>query len=112
MYEHRGQQPLSPRAFRRRLAAHVAVAGLVVAVSLVGGMVGMAYFEALSWPEAFLHAAVLLGGMGPLASPATPGGKLFVGLFALYTGLVFLAVTGIVLAPLVHRVLHRFHWDA
>lgn len=111
MYEHRGQRPLSPRAFRWRLAKHVAVAALVVAASLAGGMGGYAYFEALSWPDAFLHVAMLLSGMGPIASPATSAGKVFAGAYALYAGLVFLVVTGIVFAPLVHRMLHRFHWD-
>ncbi len=111
MYEHRGQRPLSPRAFRSRLAKHVAIASVLVAASLAGGMAGYAYFEALSWPEAFLHAATVLGGLGLIASPNTSGGKLFAGLYALYAGLVFVAVTGIVLAPVAHRVLHLFHWD-
>ncbi len=111
MYEHRGQRPLSLRTFQLRLAKHVAVASLVVAASLAGGMAGYAYFETLSWPDAFLHAATVLGGLGLIASPATAGGKLFAGLYALYAGLVFVAVTGIVLAPVAHRVLHRFHWD-
>lgn len=110
MYEHRGQQPLSPGAFRWRLAKHLGVAALVVAGSLATGMAGYAYFEKMSWPEAFLHAAMLLSGTGPIAAPATPAGKLFAGIYALYAGLVFLVVTGIVLAPVVHRVLHRFHW--
>jgi hypothetical protein len=80
--------------------------------SLIGGMVGYACFEALSWPEAFLHSALLLGGMGLVAPPASSGGKVFVGLYALYAGLVFVAVAGIVLAPVLHRLLHRFHWEA
>jgi hypothetical protein len=54
---------------------------------------------------------MLLGGMGPVNAPATPGGKLFAGLYALYAGLVFLIVAGLLLAPVVHRILHRFHWE-
>jgi hypothetical protein len=54
---------------------------------------------------------MLLGGMGPVESPQTPGGKVFGGLYALYAGMVFLVVAGIILAPVVHRVLHKFHWD-
>lgn len=112
MYEHRGERPLSPPAFRRRLARHVAVAALVGAASLAGGTAGYARFAGLDWPEALLHAAMLLSGMGLVAMPTTPAAKLFVAAYALFAGLVYLVVTGIVVAPLVHRLLHRFHWDA
>ena len=94
-----------------RLAKHVAAAALLIAASLAGGMAGYAHFERLSWLDAFLNASMLLGGMGPVESPATPGGKLFAGLYALYAGIVFLVVAGIILAPVIHRLLHRFHWD-
>ena len=80
--------------------------------SLLIGMAGYAHYERLAWRDAFLNAAMLLGGMGPVASPQTAGGKLFAGLYALYAGLVFLVATGIVLAPVVHRLLHKFHWEA
>jgi hypothetical protein len=111
MYERRGARPVPLRRFLRRVAAHFALASVVVLASLAGGMVGYAYFERLSWLDAFLNAAMLLGGMGPVESPTTPGGKLFAGLYALYAGLVFLVVVGIVLAPMVHRLLHQFHWE-
>ncbi len=112
IYEHRGKPPLSRRAFLRRVARHAVVAGLLVLGSLAAGMAGYSYFERLSWLDAFLNAAMLLGGMGPVTTPLTTGGKAFAGLYALYSGMVFLIVAGIVLAPVVHRVLHRFHWDA
>lgn len=111
MYEHRKQRPLPRRAFLWRVAKHAAVGALVIFGSLVGGMAGYAYFEGLGWLDAFLNASMLLGGMGPVESPATPGGKLFAGMYALYAGMVVLVVAGIILAPVVHRVLHRFHWD-
>jgi len=79
--------------------------------SLLLGMAGYAWFEGLAWRDAFLNAAMLLGGMGPVESPHTNGGKLFAGAFALYAGIVFLVVAGLILAPFVHRLLHRFHWD-
>lgn len=81
--------------------------------SLAVGMFGYGHYEGLGWRDAFLNAAMLLGGMGPVETPQTNGGKLFAGLYALYAGLVFLVVIGIVFAPLVHRFLHRFHseWD-
>ena len=109
-YERRGERPLTRKAFARRLLTHVAAGGAVVAASLAIGMAGYACFEGLSWLDAFLNASMLLGGMGPVESPATPMGKLFAGVYALYSGLVFLMLAGIVLAPVVHRVLHHFNW--
>jgi hypothetical protein len=94
-----------------RVVRHFAAASVVVIGSLLVGMSGYAYFEGLAWRDAFLNAAMLLGGMGPVEAPRTPGGKLFAGLYALYAGLAFLVITGIVLAPIAHRLLHRFHWE-
>jgi len=74
-------------------------------------MAGYMHYEQLPWRDAFLNAAMLLGGMGPVESPQTAGGKMFAGLYALYAGLVFLVAIGIVLAPVVHRLLHKFHWE-
>lgn len=110
-YERRGQPPLEQRHFVGRIVAHVLVSLLLVAFSLLLGMGGYVALERLSWTDAFLNAAMLLGGMGPVNLPATEAGKLFAGAFALYAGLVFLAAAGIVVAPIVHRILHRFHWD-
>ena len=85
--------------------------GLLVA-SLALGMVGYMYFEALAWRDAFLNAAMLLGGMGPVDPPKTDGGKIFAGLYALYAGLLILVTAGVVLSPVLHRVLHKFHWSS
>ena len=82
-----------------------------IAGSLLLGMTGYAYFERLAWLDSFLNAAMILGGMGPVDMPQTPGGKLFAGLYALYSGLAVLIVAGIVFAPLLHRLMHRLHWD-
>ena len=85
-----------------------------VGVSLGAGMIGYLYFEPKdvnTWPDAFLNAAMLLGGMGPVHTPATEAGKVFAGLYALYAGLVFLVAAGLLLAPVFHRLLHRFHWE-
>ncbi len=110
MYERHHEKVVPLGTFLKRLARHVVAATLVVVASLFGGMLGYAHFEHLGWLDAFLNAAMLLGGMGPVETPATPGGKLFAGLYALYSGMIFLVVASIVLAPGVHRVLHRFHW--
>ena len=111
MYETRHQAPAHPRVFARRVAMHALVAVGALAFSLLLGMVGYVSLEGLAWIDAFLDSAMLLGGMGPVHPPATFGGKLFAGLYALYAGLMFLASATLVITPFVHRVLHRFHWD-
>ena len=111
MYESRRHPPIPHWHFLRRLVAHFAVATGVVGGSLLLGMGGYEYFEGLAWRDAFLNAAMLLGGMGPVEMPQTPGGKIFAGAYALYAGLIFLVAVAILLAPVFHRVLHRFHWD-
>ncbi len=111
MYEHRRIRPLPWRRFALRVAAHSAAAAVLVLLSLVGGMWGYEHYEGLGWRDAFLNAAMLLGGMGPVNAPRTDAGKLFAGCYALYAGLVFLVVAGLLLAPLVHRLLHRLHWE-
>jgi hypothetical protein len=113
MYE-TGRQPLLPRSrFYQRVAAHVAVAMGLIALSLVIGMVGyMATTEPpMSAVDAFLNSAMLLGGMGPVTTLHDTSAKIFAGLFALYAGLMFVACTALLLAPLLHRILHRFHMD-
>lgn len=112
MYEHRNMRPLPRPRFALRVAAHFGLASALVALSLLGGMWGYEHYERLGWRDAFLNAAMLLGGMGPVNAPRTDAGKLFAGFYALYAGLVFLIVAGLLLAPLVHRLLHRLHWDA
>ena len=95
----------------RRVALHFGAAAGLVTFSLGIGMAGYAWFEGLGWEDGFLNSAMLLGGMGPVDAPHTPGGKIFAGLYALYAGLVFIVCAAIMAAPLVHRLLHRFHWD-
>ena len=112
MYESKSQPPLTRGVFVRRLLTHVASAFALLAGSLAIGMAGYAWFEGLPLLDAFLNSAMLLGGMGPVNAPVTPGGKLFAGLYALYAGLVFIVTAALVFTPVVHRVLHRFHWDA
>ena len=111
MYEHRAIAPLSRARFLRRFAGHFAVAQALVAFSLAIGMAGYMYFENMLWRDAFVNSAMLLGGMGPVDPLQTDGGKVFAGCFALYCGLVFLVVSGVLLAPVLHRLLHRFHWE-
>ena len=105
-------QPLLPRsAFARRLAITFAVALLLIAFSLFIGMLGYHLLEGFPWIDAFADASMILSGMGPLKPPQTSAGKLFAGLYALYSGLALILCAGLMLAPIIHRVLHRFHID-
>lgn len=112
MYESRGAKPLAAAAFVGRVVSHLAAALVVLLASLALGMSGYMQFEGLSTIDAFLNAAMLLGGMGPVNAPVTPAGKLFAGCFALYAGLVFIVTAALIFTPVVHRILHRFHWDS
>ncbi|HUW38134.1 MAG TPA: hypothetical protein VMV91_12470 [Rhodocyclaceae bacterium] len=109
MFE-RHTAPLAAReVFLSRLALSLAAGFAVILLSLGMGMAGYRYFEGLSWIDAFVNAAMLLSGMGPLASPQTSAGKIFAGVYALYSGFVVLIAAGIAFAPVIHRFLHRFH---
>jgi hypothetical protein len=104
--------PLLPRRrFLRRLGRVASFSLLLVGVSLVIGTVGFHVSDDLTWLDAFLNSAMLLGGMGPTATFESPPAKLFASFFALYAGLVFLIAGGIVFAPLFHRLLHIFHLE-
>jgi hypothetical protein len=113
VYEPPAAPPLSARSFALRLLRHAGYGGAIVAFSLVAGTVGFVTLAAQRPIDAFLNAAMLLGGMGPIGdlSRAPVAGKLFAAVFALYAGLVFLLVAGLLLTPVFHRVLHRFHWE-
>jgi len=111
MYEARHQTPLTRRRFTNRLAAHFVVAQGLVAVSLGIGIAGYEGFEKLSFLDALLNSAMLLGGMGPVNPPVTPAGKIFASAYALYAGLVFIVTAALMFTPILHRLLHRFHFD-
>jgi hypothetical protein len=111
IYERKRQPPVSRARFAQRLMWHGGGAIALLAVSLGGGMAGYIAFEHLPPLDAFLNAAMLLGGMGPVDPPKTPGGKFFAGCYALYAGLVFIVSAALIFTPILHRVLHRFHWD-
>jgi hypothetical protein len=111
MFEHRRQPLLSRAAFLRRVARHAGIALGIVFGSLVLGIVGYHSLEGLSWIDALVNAAMLLGGMGPVNELHTDAGKLFAAFYALYSGVVFLVVVAVLFAPLIHRFLHRFHLE-
>jgi hypothetical protein len=111
-FEHRSQPPISRRRFAKRLVQHGAYAVVVVGASLAIGVAGYHWIARFSWVDSLLNASMLLGGMGPVGDLPNDAAKLFAAGFALYSGLVFLVVAGLLLAPIFHRVLHRFHWNA
>ena len=111
MYEHRSQ-PLLPRPlFVRRVLGHALMALVVIAGSLVIGILGYRFAEGLSWLDSLLNASMILGGMGPADALHTTAGKLFASFYALFAGLVFVVVIGILVAPAFHRFLHRLHLE-
>jgi hypothetical protein len=108
-FEHRRQQVISRRRFAGRMLKAVGLWLLLTVVGLVIGMAGYAEFEDLSRTDAYVNAAMILSGMGPLGELKTTGGQIFAGSYAIFSGLVIVIATGFVLAPIFHRVLHRFH---
>lgn len=111
-FEGRREPLLNRYAFAKRVAASCGAATLLIAASLYGGMWGYRHFEGMSWVDAFVNAAMILSGMGPVSVLETRGGKIFAGCYALYSGLAVIIATGLILAPVVHRLMHRFHLEA
>lgn len=109
MYERR-QQPMLPRpAFMRRVARSVGISTALLGVSLGIGVVGYHAIAGLEWIDAVLNASMILTGMGPISPLHSTGAKLFASAYALFSGVVFVATAGLVVAPVAHRFLHRFH---
>jgi hypothetical protein len=111
VFEHRSDEVLPGHRFALRLLRHLLIAGAIVVVSLIVGIVGYEHFEHLDLRDAFLNSAMLLGGMGPVDTNLSPPGKVFAGAFALYAGLVFVVAASVLVAPVVHRILHSVHCD-
>jgi hypothetical protein len=108
-YEHRSDPLLTRAQFRRRLQQHGLLALALIFGSLGVGVLGYRLIEGLSWIDSLLNASMLLGGMGEVSELHTTGGKLFASGFAIYSGLLVLAVAGLIAAPIAHRILHRLH---
>lgn len=111
MFEHRHQKIAPPHVFIKRLFGYIAGAILLILLSLFIGIAGYHYLAGLSWVDSLLNASMILGGMGPVNMLTTANAKIFASLYALFSGLVFIAVIGIIFSPIVHRMLHRFHVD-
>ena len=112
MYE-KNFQPLLPRKkFLIRLFFHFLSGMGILLFSLGFGILGYHLFEHLSWIDSLLNASMILGGMGPVNGLTTIGGKWFASLYALFSGMIFLGVAGIIIAPILHRFIHIMHLDA
>lgn len=110
-YEHKSE-PIVPLAvFFARLLRSLAFAALVVASALSVGILGYRFIAGLGWIDSYLNAAMILGGMGPVSELRSSSAKIFAGCYALFSGIVFVAVVGIIFAPILHRFLHRFHLE-
>jgi hypothetical protein len=112
MFEQRKKPLLPRRAFYLRVARSLALAFAIILGSLAIGMAGYHDFEGLSWLDAFLNAAMILSGMGPVAPIQTTSGKMFAGCYALFSGLALITTLAVIIAPLFHRFLHKFHMEA
>ena len=111
MFERKFEKLASISVFVRRMAASVVMAGILIAVALLIGIIGYHRIAGFDWVDSILEASMILGGMGPVNPLATTGAKMFASGYALFSGLVFIAIMGIVLAPITHRMLHKFHID-
>ena len=109
MYERRPHRLLPWPAFLRRVARHMSWGMLIVLCAVAIGTIGYHTFARLPWIDAFLNASMILSGMGPVDRLDTSSAKLFAALYALFSGLLFIAVMGLILAPWVHRLFHWIH---
>jgi hypothetical protein len=108
-FERRGQPVASRRKFLIRMLMAIGLWIVLTMVGLAIGIAGYAAFEGMSFVDAYVNAAMILSGMGPLGELKTTGGKIFAGSYAILSGLIIVIATGFVLAPIFHRILHRFH---
>lgn len=109
MFEKRHHPLASANVFSQRLLSNGLLALGTIVVALAIGMAGYMGFEAMGFIDAFANAAMILSGMGPLTPLLTDGGKIFAGFYAIFCGLLIFGVAGLILAPVFHRILHRFH---
>jgi len=111
MFEPRHQQLLPRREFIRRLGWSVATGFVLIGFSLGIGITGYHWLCGLPWIDAFLDAAMIMSGMGPMSPIPTATGKLFAGVYAIYCGIALIGTTGVIFAPVIHRALHKFHLE-
>ena len=111
MYETRRQKLAHPVTFFKRLLRSLGLGFLAIFFAQLIGMLGYHFFEKIPWVDAFVNAAMILSGMGPMGALATTNGKIFAGCYALFSGLAFILIIGLIFAPILHRLFHRFHLE-
>jgi hypothetical protein len=111
MYENRRQRVLTRAEFAWRVIGHFGYAILAAVIALAAGMLGYHFIAGQNWVDSLLNASMILGGMGPVDPLKTDAAKIFASFYALFSGLVFIGLLGILLAPFIHRVMHKLHMD-
>ncbi|MGY6271283.1 two pore domain potassium channel family protein [Achromobacter denitrificans] len=111
MYEPKGHPLLPARLFVFRMLAHLFWAMAMIAVVVLVGVAAHLWFEDISWHDAVLNTGLIVGGIGPFILPTTVAGKVFFSLYSMLVGLLFVGTLGLILAPLAHRLIHKFHLD-
>jgi hypothetical protein len=111
MFENRSSPLLPRRAFIHRMRNCVLLAAAISLVTLLVGICGYHVLEKMPWADSFANASMILSGMGPLGNLNTTAGKIFAGFYALFCGLIFVTIVTILLAPILHRALHKFHLE-
>ena len=111
MFEHHSEPLASQSEFAQRMLSFGLVTAGLILFSLGIGMLGYHYLESLSWIDSLLNASMILGGMGPVNALQTDAGKIFASFYALYSGIILLASVGILVTPIFHRFMHRFHLE-
>ncbi len=109
MYEHHKQPLISRRQYYRRITVNLAIAIIVLGIALGIGILGYHFYFHLGWTDALLNASMILSGMGPVDTKGSNGAKIFASAYALFSGVVFISSIGVIVAPILHRALHRFH---
>ena len=94
-----------------RTLSHFGISLVILGGSLLVGVLGYQYFEGMAFRDAFLNASMLVSGMGPVKTDLTDAGKIFAGVYAMYSGFVVIALAGLLLSPGVHHLMHHVHWD-
>ena len=109
MFERKGEPMLPRKEFAWRVAKSFALAVCFIAFALWLGILGYHYVAGFGWTDSLLNASMILGGMGPVGVLPNDAAKVFASVYALFSGLAFISIAGIILAPLAHRLIHVFH---
>ena len=110
-FEHRHEKLAPVSLYLQRIAGSLAIAICLIIVALSLGIAGYHYISGFNWIDSLLEASMILGGMGPVKELPNDTAKLFASIYALFSGVIFIALVGIILSPVAHRVLHEFHID-